>query len=769
VLIAGYPWNVHMPETEKSVMDRTYPRFGIAVVIVLAALLLRQMMVRYFHVELSPFITFYPAVMAVATLAGLLPGLLATLLSALLAIYWIFPPAGHFAIARTSDAVALIFFAVMGVFISWGVEHFRRNQQQIVALKREQVRESDQKLQEMSEQRRLALDAAGLGVWEYRFKTGEVFRDECCRGLYGVAEGNSIDYAAILARVHPDDRAAVDRANKQAIAGANNGMYSIEYRVVWSDGSVHWISSHGQVHFETEGGIATGFVGVSMDITARRQAEAELRSAQAKMQGIITSAMDAVISVNELQQIVVFNQAAEAVFGCPASDAIGSGVERFIPNRLREGHRAHIRRFGTEGATARSMLAPGILMALRANGEEFPIEATISKAVADGEQLFTVILRDITERKRAEDALRRQATLIDLTPDVFIVMQPDRTITYWNRGAEVLYGWTKEEAIGQRAHTLFQTKFPQPMEEIDEQLKSTGAWSGELIHRTKDGIEIIVYSRWLAQFDAQGNVTEVLESNADITARKQAEREVSELNQQLEDRVRRRTAELETANKELEAFSYSVSHDLRSPLRTMDGFSQALLEDHSEGLNEKGKHYVTRIRTAAQRMGSLIDDLLQLSRLSRTEIRVKPVDLSAIAESIVADLKTSDPERKVEVHIEPGLEVKGDPGLLEIALQNLLSNAWKFTSRRESALIEFGKLNGRPKPTFFVRDNGTGFDMQYANRLFSPFQRLHTAEEFRGTGIGLATVQRILRRHYGSTWAEAVEGQGATFYFELGI
>lgn len=751
-------------------MDRTYIRYGTAVALILVAFLLREMIDRYFSIELPAFITFYPAVMAVATLAGFLPGILATFLSALIVDYWIFPPVGHFAITSARDAIALAFFFAMGVFMSLGAERFRQSQQQLVTYKKAQVvRESNEKLQEMSEQRRLALDAAGLGVWDYRFKTGELFWDECCRDLFGVADGSRIDYDATLERIHPDDRAAVDRASKQAIAGANGGSYSIEYRVVWPDSSIHWISSHGQVHFESLGGTAVRFLGVNMDITARRQAEADLRSTQAKMQGIITSAMDAIISINEQQRIVVFNQAAEAVFGCPASQAIGSSVERFIPERLRHGHRDHIHRFGIEGSTARSMLSPGILMALRANGEEFPIEATISKAVAAGDMLFTVILRDITERKRAEDAMRRQATLIDLTPDVFVVMQPDRTITYWNRGAEVLYGWTRDEALGQRAHLLFQTKFPQPLEEIEEHLKLTGSWSGELVHRTKDGREIIVFSKWLAQIDAQGNVTEVLESNADITARKQAEQEVSELNQQLEDRVRRRTAELETANKELEAFSYSVSHDLRSPLRTMDGFSQALLEDHSEGLDDKGKHYVNRIRTAAQRMGSLIDDLLQLSRLTRAEVQVKSVDLTAIAESIVADLETSNPERKVEVRIQPGLEVRGDPGLLEIALENLISNAWKFTSRRDSALIEFGKLNDRPKPTFFVRDNGTGFDMQYADRLFSPFQRLHTAEEFRGTGIGLATVQRILRRHYGSTWAEAVEGQGATFYFEIGI
>lgn len=257
--------------------------------------------------------------------------------------------------------------------------------------------------------------------------------------------------------------------------------------------------------------------------------------------------------------------------------------------------------------------------------------------------------------------------------------------------------------------------------------------------------------------DAHGNIVQWFGTCTDIADMKQAE-----------DALRESQRGLEEANKELQPFSYSVSHDLRGPLRTMDGFSQALLEDHSENLDEKGRHYLTRIRTAAQRMGLLIDDLLQLSRLTRIEMRARPVDLSAMAMELIGELRDSEPGRDVEVRVEPGLEALGDPGLLQVALQNLFSNAWKFTSRREHAVIEFGVLNDQPGPVFFVRDNGAGFDMQYANHLFSPFQRLHADEEFKGTGIGLATVQRIIRRHVGRIWAEAAQGQGATFYFQLG-
>ncbi len=239
-------------------------------------------------------------------------------------------------------------------------------------------------------------------------------------------------------------------------------------------------------------------------------------------------------------------------------------------------------------------------------------------------------------------------------------------------------------------------------------------------------------------------------------------------------RVRERTAALEAANKELEAFSYSVSHDLRAPLRALNGFSQALLSQYGPQLDAQGRHYLERIQASAQRMGDLIDDLLTLSRITRREMTRQPVDLSALAREIAAELQAREPQRQAEFNIADGLTTEGDPHLLRIALENLLGNAWKFTGKREQTFIEFGKIErGRAGDslsphTFFVRDNGAGFDMAYAGKLFAPFQRLHGLEEFPGTGIGLATVQRIVARHGGRVWAEAAVEQGATFYFTLG-
>lgn len=231
--------------------------------------------------------------------------------------------------------------------------------------------------------------------------------------------------------------------------------------------------------------------------------------------------------------------------------------------------------------------------------------------------------------------------------------------------------------------------------------------------------------------------------------------------------LEQRNIELAAVNKELEAFAYSVSHDLRAPLRSIDGFSQALLEDYEDKLDEQGKDYLRRSRAASQRMGQLIDDLLSLSRITRSDMKSEMVDLSSLAYQVSENLKESQPQRKVEFVVTPGLVANGDSTLLRLLLENLLGNAWKFTSKQSQARIKFGVGQQEGKLTFFVCDNGVGFDMTYADKLFGPFQRLHAATEFPGTGIGLAIVQRIVNRHGGQVWGEGKVGKGATFYFTL--
>lgn len=380
--------------------------------------------------------------------------------------------------------------------------------------------------------------------------------------------------------------------------------------------------------------------------------------------------------------------------------------------------------------------------------------------------------REVADRRHAEEILRQQteklqeqAQVVDLA-QIFIRDMAGR-ITLWTTGDEQMYGYTREEALGRTSNELLHTEFPEPIEEIERRVLAEGHWEGDLVHTRKDGRRITVASRWVVYYNVQGQPVALLEVVSDITELKRAQRELQQLAETLEQRVKDRTAQLEAANKEMEAFTYSVSHDLRAPLRLIDGFSLALLEDYESRLDEEGKSYLHFVRDSAQRMGKLIDDLLRLSRVGRAEMHFELVDLSGLAESVNSELRQQNQERAVETIIEPGLTVCGDTELLRVVMENLLGNAWKYTSKTPDARIEFGATQQGSERVYSVNDNGAGFDMAYADKLFSPFQRLHTEAEFPGTGIGLSIVRRIINRHGGRIWATGEVGKGATFYFTL--
>ncbi|MBI4392740.1 MAG: PAS domain-containing protein [Euryarchaeota archaeon] len=286
--------------------------------------------------------------------------------------------------------------------------------------------------------------------------------------------------------------------------------------------------------------------------------------------------------------------------------------------------------------------------------------------------------------------------------------------------------------------------------------------------RQPDGSMRWIQGRAHVVADASGKPVKLVGTAQDITRRKLAEEEANRLNAELESRVAQRTAELEAANKELEAFSYSVSHDLRAPLMTVDGFSQALLEDYGDKLDDEGKKTILRVREATKRMAELIEAILKLSRLGRSALKPQRVNLSVLAKTYAEELHKTQPTRKVEVKVEPGVHAEGDPPLLRVVMENLIGNAWKFTSRKENAFIEFGAMKRRDGTVYFVRDDGAGFDPEYAAKLFLPFERLHAAKDFPGTGIGLASVKRIIDRHGGRVWADGYPGKGAQFYFTIG-
>ena len=390
---------------------------------------------------------------------------------------------------------------------------------------------------------------------------------------------------------------------------------------------------------------------------------------------------------------------------------------------------------------------------LTKSGEQVPVLVSASVVKDREEEVAGIVLTalDISNRKQMEQELRaseeKYRTLVDHAL-VGIGIHQDNRIVFANQRMATMFGYTLEELIGlpiaDLLHPEERSLALARVNGTDPQPPESKTYETRLLKKDRSFFYALVSNSLITYNDRVATLFTI----SDITDTKARK-------------------ELEEANKELEAFSYSVSHDLRAPLRSIDGFSQMLLEDYADKLDDQGRDYLKRIRAATQRMSQLINDLLTLSRISRADMYFEELNLTAMAEDIAAELKQSQPERDVEFIIEPNVKAYGDSHLLRIVLENLLRNAWKFTSKHKSAIIEFGVKEHDGKTVYFVRDNGAGFDMAYVDKLFVPFQRLHEQDEFEGTGIGLATVQRIVHRHGGTVWGEGEVEKGATFYFTL--
>lgn len=383
-------------------------------------------------------------------------------------------------------------------------------------------------------------------------------------------------------------------------------------------------------------------------------------------------------------------------------------------------------------------------------------------------------LGQVIQRQRAETA-RVQAELhlrsvAESATDAIISTDRGGQVASWNEGAARMFGFSAAEIIAKPLTLLMPERFHQAHRDGLDRLAAGGqpriiGQTVELFGVRKGGAEFpIELSLATWQVEGEAYFSGIIR---DISERRRIEAELERHRSGLEELVEQRTTALAATSRELEAFAYSVSHDLRAPLRSIDGFSQIILEDYADRLDEKGRGHLDRVRAASQRMGRLIDDLLGLSRVTRREVRPTRIDLSKIAEETVAELRAGDPERDVIVEVQRGLRDRADEGLMRVVLGNLLGNAWKFTARHDRARIEFGARPEGSGRAYFVRDDGAGFDPAYTDKLFGAFQRLHATGEFQGSGIGLATVERIVQRHGGRVWAEGVVEQGATFYFTL--
>jgi len=509
-----------------------------------------------------------------------------------------------------------------------------------------------------------------------------------------------------------------------------------------------------------------GAVVMHLNISERKQAENELlRLAEA-----IDATVDAIYLVDRASmRFVHVNNAACRMLKQSREEllALGPAGALSIP----EDELA--RTYDSIIASGKPSMAVEMLRQ-RNDGSQMWIELRREAQRSGDGWLIVTMVQDITNRKRVSDALaesdRRFSDMMANIDLLSIVIDPESRIIYCNDYLLALTGWRREDLLGEQFVDLMI-----PADLRDEVQDVHSAMVDDLPAARHHENEILTHSgerrliRWSNTVlrSASGEMLGTASIGEDITERKRAEDEVLRLNADLERRVIKRTAALEAANNELEAFDYSISHDLKAPIRHIDGFSTMLIEEYGDRLDERGRSCLQRIQGAAHRMEQLVDDLLSLSLVSRGEMNRKDVDLSALAQQVCAGLRQVEPGRDVDCVVASGLAAHADAGLMRIVLENLIGNAQKFSAERNGAKIEFGSVTAESGPVYFVRDNGVGFDAAYADKLFAPFQRLHAQNEFTGTGIGLATVRRIIARHGGKVWAEGVVNQGATIHFTL--
>lgn len=516
------------------------------------------------------------------------------------------------------------------------------------------------------------------------------------------------------------------------------------------------------------------FTAFIRDITDRKQADEALRRSEARKAAVLESALDAIISVDQDGKVIEWNPAAEKIFGYSRELALGREMADLIePRSTAELQRRGLSRFLQTGRGRLSSQRVEA-SAMRANGAEFPVELTFARIPGDGPLVFTLFVRDITERRRTEEALRKSEErfrlLVEGVEDYAIyLLDTHGRITTWNAGAERIDGYRSQEIVGRRFHRFY-TPEDCERKKPDQALAvatAEGRFQDECWHVRKNGSQYWASFVITALRDETGKLYGFSKIARDITKRKQAEDEIRRLNSELERRIQERTTELQAVYQEMEAFSYSISHDLRAPLIHIAGFVEMLRSELEDKIDDKSRRHLQTICDSTEHMGRMIADLLTLSRIGRADLHKIWLDLGDTIRDVQRELQPQAKNRQI-VWVVPELpEVFADPFLLRQAVVALLSNAVKFTRPRAEARIEIGCESTPTEHIIFVRDNGVGFDLKYSGKLFGVFQRLHPASEFEGTGIGLANVRRIIQRHGGRTWAESTPDGGATFYFSL--
>lgn len=563
------------------------------------------------------------------------------------------------------------------------------------------------------EKLRLALNAARMGTWDWNLSTNKIAWSDPARSIFGLDKATAEQtYADFINDTAPGDRDRIRKGFEKSLRNPDT-LLAIEHRIIWPDGSVHWAESKGQVYLDPNNN-PVRMAGTITDITIRKLAEDAIRKANKRLE------RDTVMLKRRSTLLQVAAEVSRAASAILDPSVLSKEVVEIV-----------CKRFG--------LYYVGLFL-VDENQEFAVLQAGTGKAGRGMLKHGHKLLIGNTSMVGWCIANRHARIALDVGKDAVRFSNPFLPGT---RSELALPLISRGQALG--ALTI--------------QSAEEAAFSQEDIETFQTMADQLANAILNARlYDQVGK---------ELEERKRAEEEVRLLNAELEERVQSRTQDLQAANREMEAFSYSVSHDLRAPLRAIDGFSRILMDDFHTELPQDGTSYLKKIRGASAQMAQLIDDILRLSRINRAEMRSDPVNLSTLVQSVVNELQSREPGRVVTIEITPGLQTQGDERLLRVAIENLMSNAWKFTGKTTQAKIEVGQTKAGDKEAFYIRDNGVGFDMAYANKLFGAFQRLHSSEDFPGTGIGLAIVQRVIHKHGGHIWAEAERDKGATFYFTL--
>ncbi len=641
------------------------------------------------------------------------------------------------------------------------------NQLYLIAIERD-ITDKKIFIKELEESKRQITSLmSNLPGMAYRCKndrdwTMKIISDGCYQ-LTGYLPSDLIDNAkhSFNDLIIPEDRQFV--WNETQAANLQKIPYQISYRIHTKDGEIRWVWEKGsQVNLEN--GDLEGFI---MDITDLKTTELELMESKSQFEAVVNVAPVGILIFNDEQDIIYSNQEQMEIFGYESDDYHNTSqlLKLMIPDEKYQNYiKDELNKRYRDSISMKKDFASFEFNATCKNGQVSMIEVRI----AHMGKLHIAVSMDMTARREAEKALIEKTEEMDsffnLSIDLMCITDLAGQFHRLNPAWQKTLGYSLAE--------LNHIDFLDLVHPEDLQLSSDALsilkgdneiFKFENRYRCQD-----VSYRWL-EWHAVPFGSLLYLAARDTTDRIKTNDEIRELNAELENRVLQRTSDLAALNKELESFAYSVSHDLRAPLRSISGFSHALDEDFHEVLNDVGKDYLRRITDSASRMSDLIDSLLNLSRVARTEMSFTSLNLTKFANSIAEELRKTDPTRNVEFIIDPDLEAVGDAALINNVLQNLLGNAWKFASKTEKTRIEVGKMFNEGKTVFYVSDNGAGFDMKYANKLFQPFQRLHDLNDFPGSGVGLATVMRIINRHRGSIWAESIENVCTTFYFTLNV